>query len=52
MTDCTAPGCTNSDAKRFIVKVFIQDPVRAQWMIHIGKKGGLLLINHFYVKYV
>ncbi|XP_018407176.1 PREDICTED: uncharacterized protein LOC108783176 isoform X2 [Cyphomyrmex costatus] len=39
MTGCTAPGCTNSDEKGFIMKIFPRDPVRrAQWTAQVGKK--------------
>ncbi|KYN00521.1 hypothetical protein ALC62_08706, partial [Cyphomyrmex costatus] len=39
MTGCTAPGCTNSDEKGFIMKIFPRDPVRrAQWTAQVGRK--------------
>lgn len=40
MTDCTAPDCTNSDKKGFVMKIFPRDPVRrAQWARNTGRKG-------------
>ncbi|XP_011874574.1 PREDICTED: THAP domain-containing protein 2-like [Vollenhovia emeryi] len=40
MTGCTAPGCTNSDKKGFVMKIFPRDPTRrAQWAANVGREG-------------
>jgi len=42
MTGCTAPDCTNSDKKGFIMKIFPRDPVRrAQWAANIDRKDWI-----------
>lgn len=39
MTGCTAPGCTNSDQKGYVMKIFPRDPIRrAQWTTNVNRK--------------
>ncbi|XP_066592889.1 THAP domain-containing protein 1-like isoform X2 [Prorops nasuta] len=40
MTGCSAPGCTNSDQKGYIMKIFPQNPERRiQWTNNVNRKG-------------
>ena len=48
MTGCTAPGCTNSDQKGFIMKIFPRDPIRrAQWAKNVDRKGWIPTARSF-----